>query len=147
MRMMILVALQILILATTVTAIFPREEALEERRIFKIGPTKHFWFSCDSYSMGRVLDCKGYYWAFAPKPDDLQINDIGAYRLDVEKRSYFNVPRRINYIVHRIVNITTDCITFKGDANLENDPFCIAPNKVRYVLLWEELEPWRLTIW
>ena len=135
----------LLIASTTATALFPRDVALEERRIFKVGPIRHYWITCESHSMD--LDCSKYYWAFAPKKEDLQIDDIGAYRITREIRPHFKVKRNINYIVHRIVNITEDCVTFKGDNNLVEDPFCISPNRVSYVLLWEEPEPWRMSIW
>lgn len=129
----------------TVTATFPRNNALEERRNFKVGPTQHFWITCDSHSMD--FDCKKYYWAFTPKFEDLEIGDIAAYRIISKERPQWDVPKKINYIVHRIINITEACITFKGDNNLNIDPFCIEPKRVRYVLLWEEEEPWLISVW
>lgn len=122
---------------------FNRHIIPEERRIFKIGYHRHFWITCDSHSMGELLDCKKTFWAFYPREGDVKVGDVAAYRIPKEYRK--NFPKKIRYIVHRIINISDGCYWFKGDANKYPDDVCV--KKLRYVLLWKEPKPWRLTIY
>ena len=137
----IMFIVMLLIVSSSVSAMYWRTEILEERRTYKIGWATTRRISCKSYSMGEWIHCKERYWAFTPWPGDIVVGDVATYVLTKEQRLSRNISRRDSRILHRIINISEDgCITFKGDAVNMDDPFCIREEQIRSVVYWHEPE-------
>ena len=152
MRVIVLIIL--LLMITTVSAFgLERTELPEEgQRLFKVGYNRHYWFSCSSFSMGPVLNCSKTYWAYSGGyMNDWNVNatigDVVAYNIPKKWRAEYYEKHnvKIKYFIHRIVGKNESCWVLKGDANEYPDPVCVTDDMIRYVILWEEPETWRLT--
>ena len=74
---------------------------------------------CNSNSMGTTLDCHDtVYFTVVMRDDKLKIGEIYAYRPQYDRWPGL-VPG--DWVLHRLINISGNNLTFKGDNNPSPD--------------------------